>query len=194
MRLPDELSGRWNHNTHYYPLALAATPCARALDVGCGDALLVRLLARRCESVVGVDPWTPADAVADVPNATLLNQDFLTAELEAGSFDLVTSMTAIHHMEFRAALTKMAGLVAPGGRLIVVSIARYTPLSWLVAGAGIVPHRVMTRRRGYWAHAAPVADATMTMHEIRRVTRELLPGAQLRHRLYWRYSIDWLNA
>ena len=47
---------RWNHNTHYYPLVLAAVPdgCRRALDVGCGEGLLTRELAVRVPEVVGI--------------------------------------------------------------------------------------------------------------------------------------------
>lgn len=39
-----KLDRRWNHNIHYYDIALAAAPMARtALDVGTGDAGLGRL-------------------------------------------------------------------------------------------------------------------------------------------------------
>jgi len=190
-KFPAELRGRWNHNTHYYPLVLAATPCDRALDVGCGDGLLVRLLAARCRAVVGVDPWTDPEATTGLGNATLLAEDFLTAPLDAGSFDLVCSVTAIHHMNVRAALARMATLVAPGGRLIVIGVVAYTPLTWLLGGLSIPAHRVMARRRGYWQHPAPVADPTQTWAQTRRIVRETLPGARFRRRLYWRYSIEW---
>ena len=191
MRWPAELAGRWNHNTHYYRLALAHTPCARALDVGCGDALLVRLLAARCGEAVGIDPWTDPELVADLPNASVLTADFLAADLAPASFDLVCSFTAIHHLPFEPALRRMAQLVRPGGRLVVLSLAKYTPLSWLLGATTIPAHRWSVRRRGFFQHPAPIAAPTMTMREIRAATRRMLPTARVRHRLYWRYTIEW---
>lgn len=189
MRLPPELAGRWNHNTHYYPLALAATPCRRALDVGCGDGLLLRLMAPYCEQVVGVDPWTPP--IDGVPNSTVLRQGFLDAELEPRSFDLVCSFAAIHHLPFEPALARMADLVRPGGRLVVLGLAKYSRASWLLGASGILPHQVMSRVRGYWQHPAPIAEPTMTWSQIRAAQRRVVPGARMRYRLYWRYSIEW---
>ena len=187
---PPELAGRWNHNTHFYPLALAATPCARALDVGCGDGLLLRLLAARCDEVVGVDPWSRP---VDEANVTVIAEDFLAPDLdlEPHSFDLVCSFAAIHHMPFEPALQRMADLVAPGGRLAVVSLARETPASWPLGTMSVVAHKWMARQRGYWDHPAPVADPTLTLTQLRRVARDVVPGARLKLRLYWRWSLEW---
>ena len=187
--LPDELRGRWNHNTHSYPLALAAPGGDRAVDVGCGDGLLLRLLAPRYAEVIGIDPWTPPDTCADLPNVHVVREEFLTAVV--GPADLVTAFTALHHMDFEQALTKLAALVRPGGRLVVVGVDGYTPLTWLLGGLGIVPHRVMARHRGYWQHGAPVADPQLTWRQTRQIVRRVVPGAVFRRRLYWRYSVEW---
>ena len=47
----------WNHNVHYQRVILGAVPegCGAAIDVGCGDGLLVRKLAGRCAAVTGID-------------------------------------------------------------------------------------------------------------------------------------------
>lgn len=192
MRWPTELDGRWNHNTHYYPLALARAPRdGRVLDVGCGDGLLLRLLAQRCREVTGVDPWTDPSVVADVPNATVLRSDFLAAPLEPASFDLVCSFTAIHHLPFEAALARMAGLLRPGGRLVVSSIVRYTPWGYALGGVTIPFHRWSVRTRGWYEHPAPVAQTAMTLRDVRAVARRVVPGARVRRRLYWRYTLTW---
>jgi SAM-dependent methyltransferase len=191
-RLPAELIGRWNHNIHYYPLALAATPCHRALDVGCGDGLLLRLLSPRCDEVVGVDPWTDESSCAGLPNVTVLAEDFLATDLPTASFDLVTSNTAIHHMDFAAALTKMADLVRPGGRLVVVSIADYdSRVDWALSGVANPGHRYRSWRYGFYDHPAPISGTEMTHGEVRSAAKRILPGAQYRRRLYWRYSLTW---
>jgi SAM-dependent methyltransferase len=193
-RLPAELTGKWNHNTHYYPLALEAVPCRRALDVGCGDGLLLRLLAPHCNEVVGVDPWADlaVSATRDLANVEVRNGDFLETDLAAQSFDLVTSIAAIHHMDFDRALTKMASLVRPGGRLVVVSIADYSNrLDWALSGLAIPAHRYSAWRRGYWDHPAPVRDCELSYRQVRAAVGRILPGATYRRRLYWRYSITW---
>src|SRR5262249_17023706 len=47
----------WNHNPHYHGLILEAIPpgCQRVLDVGCGEGMLARQLARLVPHVVGLD-------------------------------------------------------------------------------------------------------------------------------------------
>jgi 2-polyprenyl-3-methyl-5-hydroxy-6-metoxy-1,4-benzoquinol methylase len=47
----------WNHNVHYQPVILGAVPpgCKAALDVGCGDGMLVCKLADICAEVTGID-------------------------------------------------------------------------------------------------------------------------------------------
>jgi SAM-dependent methyltransferase len=193
-RPPAELIGKWNHNTHYYPLALEAVPCSRALDVGCGDGLLLRLLARHCDEVVGVDPWADLaiSATRDLPNVQVINGDFLDTHLARQSFDLVASIAAIHHMDFEAALAKMTALVRPGGRLVVVSIAEPTNrLDWALSGLAIPAHRYSLWRRGYWDHPAPIRDSDLTYREVHAAARRILPDATYRRRLYWRYSIIW---
>jgi SAM-dependent methyltransferase len=49
--------GYWNHNVHYQRVILDAVPpgCGPAVDIGCGDGLLVRKLAARCGPVTGID-------------------------------------------------------------------------------------------------------------------------------------------
>jgi SAM-dependent methyltransferase len=48
---------RWNHNLHHYGLLLDAVPsgCRRALDVGCGEGTLARLLRARIAEVCAID-------------------------------------------------------------------------------------------------------------------------------------------
>jgi SAM-dependent methyltransferase len=50
--------------------------------------------------------------------------DVLTCPLEAGSFDLVSAVASLHHMDARAGLTRLRDLVAPGGVLVVIGLGR----------------------------------------------------------------------
>ena len=113
---------RWNHNTHYYPLVLAAVPdgCRRALDVGCGEGMLARELAVRVPQVVGIDKHEPSIALAreqgPAGRVEYVLGDFLEYPFPAASFGLVSCVAALHHLDPAAALTRMAGLLAPAAR------------------------------------------------------------------------------
>lgn len=190
---------RWNHNSAYYPelVADAALRGGSVLDVGCGDGALLGLLAGVCEHVVGVeaDP-AAARAAADRIGVgdTVICEDFMTTrDLVLESFDTITCVACLHHMPLEAALGRMADLLRPGGRLLVIGLsANRTVADWLLSALTAVPARVSG-----WLHhegtyqGMRVARPRESLEEIRAVAGELLPGALVRRRLYWRYSLEW---
>ena len=174
---------RWNHNSVYYHelVADAAERGGSALDVGCGDGELLKLLAGVCERVVGVeeDP-VAARAAADrvAGSGTVICGDFMAAKsLPLAGFDTITCVACLQH----------------GGRLLVIGLsANKSLVDWLLSALMIVPGRVSG-----WIHresAFPgmrVAWPRESLGEIRSVASILLPGARIRRRLYWRYSLMW---
>ena len=189
----------WNHNVHYQRVILGAVPdrCGAALDVGCGDGLLVRKLAGRCASVTGIDRDAPILARArEHPgrpaNAVFVEGDFLKHPFEEGSFDFACANTSLHHMDFGAALAKMARLLRPGGRLAVVGVARHgSPADWLIDPAGIPLDRYHKLIRGQGSPGAPVMEPEMSWSQVRKAAARVLPGARYRRHLLWRYSLTW---
>jgi SAM-dependent methyltransferase len=191
----------WNHNVAYHHVVLDAVPpfCADALDVGCGDGLLVRKLAAgRAKQVTGVDPSSrmielARSLSAQAPNTAYDEADFLTCELPDAGYDFVCSVTAIHHMDFTAALRKMARLLRPGGRLVVISLAKnVTWTDWIVSGLGVPANHVCRLVRGEGApDGMPVKASVMSWGEVRAAAREVLPGVRYRRHLLWRYSLVW---
>jgi 2-polyprenyl-3-methyl-5-hydroxy-6-metoxy-1,4-benzoquinol methylase len=102
-------SGYWNHNVHYHPLVLDAVPdgCRTALDVGCGEGLLVRKLALRAQSVTGVDSSgemirLARERSAGLSGVTFSEADFLDGAsrgpLAAGTYDFVSAVAVVHHV------------------------------------------------------------------------------------------------
>ena len=188
----------WNHNTHFHTLALAlVTPQTTALDVGCGEGLLTREIAGAgARHVVGLDldPDMVATARERADGTEGLEYrvgDVLTS-LTGERFDLVTSFATLHHLDLGAGLRRLAELTAPGGRLVVVGLARASGAADLaLAAATTVVDPIVKARRGYWEHPAPVAEPRETYADVESVAARALPGCRFRRRLYYRYSLEW---
>ena len=193
--------GYWNHNVHYQPIILRAVPadCGSALEVGCGDGMLARRLAERCAEVTAIDRDARMIALARSRTSTagpgrvtFVEADFLTYALADASFDFACANTALHHMDFGAALTALARVLRPGGRLAVVGLAANGSVSDYLAGAPGPPvdrfYRAIYRGSG---PGAPMKDPEMTWAEVRAAARRLLPGVRYRRHLLWRYSLLW---
>jgi ubiquinone/menaquinone biosynthesis C-methylase UbiE len=127
-------------------VALSGTaPGDRVLDVGSSSGYLARMLAAAAGpsgSVTGVDPSVRAIAYARRHAAA--NTSFrggVAQDLSAfadGSFDVVTSTLAIHHVPARgrpAAFAEMYRVTCPGGRLLVADLDPFRRVPPLHPGA-----------------------------------------------------------
>lgn len=192
----------WNHNAAFHRELVrdASTRGGRALDVGCGDGLLMVRLAEVCEEVIGVDTDPAAlerarVRAAGLPAVRVVNGSVVDARMmaELGVFETVTCVATLHHLPMRAGLRALGRLVAPGGRLIVIGLARNESLlDWTLAILGVIPNRLV----GVWRHEAldvgvPVAQPSKSLRRISDAARELLPGVRLRRRFHYRYRLTW---
>jgi 2-polyprenyl-3-methyl-5-hydroxy-6-metoxy-1,4-benzoquinol methylase len=109
--------GPWNHNVEYQKVVRAAVGAgpSRVLDVGCGNGLLARELSALGHSVTAIDVDEPsiarARSVVLEPSVDLIVGDFMSYPLERASFEAVVSIAALHHMDERDALERMADLL-----------------------------------------------------------------------------------
>ncbi|WP_063763556.1 class I SAM-dependent methyltransferase [Streptomyces sp. NRRL S-646] len=194
----------WDHNAHYHPWLIRQLPGSfgRALDVGCGTGDLVRLLAGRAREVHGVDsdPGIVGRArelsgdryghvtysVADAPGG-----------LPPGPYDVITCVAVLHHLPLAEALTRFRQQLAPGGTLLVVGLAREETFGDRLLSYASIPLNAATgwlKNRGRTAARPPsmtavTRPADVTYAEIVREARRVLPGARLRRRLFWRYTL-----
>lgn len=189
---------RWNHNIHYHSVVLGAVPAGArtALDVGSGDGLLARDLREVVPDVTGldIDGAVLDRARSEDSRVRWVQGDVRTAPLAPGSFDVVASIAMLHHLpDLDAALRRFSELTAHGGVVAIIGLARdRSPLDRLWSLAGVVWHRVLTRRRRVWAHTAPVVwPPPHSYAEVRRAAARVLPGARWRRLTLWRYSILW---
>jgi SAM-dependent methyltransferase len=190
----------WNHNSAYFPLVRRAAPrqCRDVLDVGCGDGRLACSLAGPGRRVLGLDPSAAMIGLAraraaGVPGLEFRRGAFLEQPFAPGSFDLVSFVASLHHMDQEAALVRASELLRPGGRLVVVGLAATrTAGEWIRSGLCLPLVRFNNLRPDYAvAPGMPVADAELSWGEVRALGRRVLPGARFRQRLYYRYSLVW---
>jgi SAM-dependent methyltransferase len=104
----------------------------RAVDVGCGEGRMCRMLQARAILTVGIDPTA---ALLDRARALDPSGDYRAASAEAmpfadGEFDLVLScLTLIDIPDFRHAFREMVRVLEPGGTLLIANLTSFTSTS-----------------------------------------------------------------
>lgn len=211
-RLSAFVDGGWDHNAWYHGWLLRQVPrgAELALDVGCGGGRFTRELARRAGYVFGVDlsPSTLAVArrltdEAGVTNVEYLRADVMELQLPPATFDCIVSIACLHHLDLRAAYVKLAAAVKPGGVLLVVDLVRsrlpleapYEAAAWPLARVLRLAHTGHLREpqavREAWDTHGENDAQQLTIGEVRAIAADVLPGASVRRRLLWRYSLVW---
>ena len=99
----------------------------RVLDVGCGTGKFARVLAERgLARVWGVDPSAEmlAEARERVPSSVGLKLgEAERLPFKGGAFDAAVLWTVVHLIERPLAFAELLRVLAPGGRLAIVSFA-----------------------------------------------------------------------
>lgn len=198
----------WSHNDHFHGWILRRLPVRRrrVLDVGCGAGRLLSRLRGRFDEVLGVDADAAMAAVsaerfAGEPAVSVRHARFEEVD---GTFDTITMVAALHHMPLEAALRHASELLEPGGRLLVVGLARpdtVTDFAGDLVSAllnplvGMVKHpQPVTKPVDNPGPAMPVRNAAETFTELSRTVRRVLPGARIRRRLFFRYTFEWTRS
>lgn len=177
----------------------------RAVDVGCGDGSLTRALAGRGITTLGIDASPRMIALSraladDHPLLDYRVADVLTDDLPSAAFDLVVSVSMVHHAPLESVVPRLIAAVAPGGTLLIQDVTtrvglRELPvnaLAWfaqhlrLVPGAGKVRPTVAAL---YAEHGA--GESYLHAFEVADAYRGLLPAARIYLHLEWRYTVVW---
>ncbi|MFK4099821.1 class I SAM-dependent methyltransferase [Streptomyces sp. NPDC019531] len=196
----------WSHNAHYHPWLMRRLPRRfdRALDVGCGAGDLARLLATRATQVHGIDSDERIIGEARESTDPGLPVAFAVADAlsydEGAPYDVITCVAVLHHLPLTEALTRLRQQLAPGGTLLIVGVAQEDTGVQRLLGLVSVPLNLINgwvRNRGRRVAERPVAMTAVTRPpdvpytELVREVRRVLPGARLRRRLFWRYTLVW---
>ncbi len=186
---------RFNHTIRYQQQLLATLPthARTAIDAGCGEGLAARTLARAGLAVTGIDADEPSIERARAQASdgiTYVVGDIFATELEPA--DVVYSGALLHHMDIDAGLERLRSWVAPGGRLCVVGAARATWRDLYREAGASIADKAFTLVKGTWQHGSPTTwPPPHTYREVQEAAMRILPGADYRSRLLWRYTIVW---
>ena len=206
----------WTHNNHYHGFLMQHVPanCSNALEVGCGTGAFSRRLAERAQHVVALDLSAEMIRVARVRSAQFKNleyrcADVMPADLPPESFDCVATIATLHHLPLKEVLCKLKDCVKPGGVLLVLDL--FEPERNLLKPAGLRDELLNVAAMGISGSLRLVhnkrlkppkevraaweehgkTDSYPTMQEVRVLCAAILPDAQIRQHLLWRYSIVW---
>ncbi len=77
-----------------------------------------------------------------------------------------------------------AGVLRPGGRLVVVGLGRNgSAADWVIGGAGIPANLYYKRTRGEGKPGRPDQEPDMSWSQVREAAARVLPGARYRRHL-----------
>ena len=164
-------------------------------------------MAERSKHVLALDLSPEMIRLARERSAQFSNIEFQLADvlklsLPAESFDCIASIATLHHLPLTEVLLKMKAALKPNGLLLILDLFEPAGLSDSLLNLAAIPVSVALRLRHHgrllpkreerdaWA-AHEVHDLYPTMRDVNALCASVLPGAQIRKHLLWRYSIVW---
>ncbi|MEN3330769.1 MAG: hypothetical protein V7641_134 [Blastocatellia bacterium] len=198
-----------DHNSYYddFLLKHLPSPCREALEIGCGAGAFSRRLAGRSTCVLAIDLSPQMIRIARERSAQWANVKFQVAdvmsyEFPAEHFDCIASIATLHHLPLAEMLPKLQRALKPGGTLLILDLYKVQSLMDYLASLIAFPVSLGLRlihtgrlrpsrevRAAWDEHARH--DVYLTVREVRRICASLLPGAEVRQHLLWRYSLIW---
>jgi SAM-dependent methyltransferase len=197
----------WSHNDIYARWITSQarrirTPRPRsALDIGCGTGNLAGRLAGVVDQVTGLEPDPEASRIATERFAGDHRVRILSIGFDDrpdGDWDLVTMVAVLHHLPLAETLTAVRSMIKPGGRLVVVGLARETRADAPWSAVSVLLNPLMglilhPRADGVMpaGMTAPARDPHQTLDEITDIAGRILPGVRIRRGLFFRYTLVW---
>ncbi len=195
----------WSHNDHFHSWILANLPENRrsAIDIGCGHGALVAALSPHFAQVCGteVDPTMLEEATRrceGLGNVMISATDLSEC---SGTYDLITMVAVLHHLDVGPALAEVRRLLAPGGRFLVVGLAKpqsLTDHAWDMVS--MVTNPLIGYVKHPWPSPAgvqpppfPVKDPSLSFDQLKELVLDVMPGAEMKHHIGFRHTIAWTN-
>lgn len=199
----------WDHNKHYHNFLLKFIPneCEKAIDIGCGTGEFTRLLAEKSYTVEGIDLSPEMVRVAEEQSRKYNNikyqvEDVLEWDLGQEKYDCIVSIATFHHLQFKEMLLKIREALKPNGVFMILDLYKEEKLMDYLISIAAIPINIITMLiktgkvkkseeeiKAWNEHVKH--DRYMTINEIQKITREIMPNAKLERHLFWRYSLVW---
>ena len=199
----------WDHNSQYHNFLLrhVPSPCRESLEIGCGTGAFSRLLAARSDRVLALDLSPNMIRIAEEESALFPNIDFRLADVMAhdiggAQFDCIVSIATFHHLPTEEAILKLKRALKVNGVLLLLDLFQAEGILDTLRSGIAVPASMglrllhgsrliaSQRAREAWIRHG-LHDSYVTLDQVRDVCSYLLPGAEVRRHLFWRYSVVW---
>jgi len=197
----------WTANNHYHEFLLKHVPanCQNALEIGCGTGAFARLLAARCQHVIGIDLSAEMIRVARSRSNWFENLEFELADAMSwkfaqSHFEFICSIATLHHLEQRQLLPKIKDALKPGGVFVLLDLVASSGITermldviglGVSSGLRLIHNRRLQPppevRKAWEQHGKH--DHYSTIKQMQTLADEILPGASVKRHLLWRYTL-----
>jgi len=168
-----------------------------AIDIGCGEGILTRQLAKEFDQVLGIDlddtSLAEARELTTYGNVSYERADFLEHARTKKTYDLVTSVVVLHHMDAIEGIEAMKKITNPGGIISIVGVARPDYFhDFVQLGFSFIVNNIAALLGKKYNHSAPIVwPPPLTNKKTKKLTEKILPGSKFRKQLLNRYTVIW---
>lgn len=110
----------------------------RVIDIGCGPGNLTVQLSALGHDVVGIDPSAAMLEAARSKHLAVVQGRAESLPIADSSADVVTAATAFHWFDADRAVPEIRRVLAPGGRIALLTNIRDESVPWITALSGII--------------------------------------------------------
>ena len=166
---------------------------------------MTRALARRGISVLAIDVSPRMIELARSRTDTGLPVEYRVADVTKEmpgdrKFDFVMSVAMVHHLPLKEIVPRLAGLVAPGGVLVIQDVTNRRGVRYFPSNLIATLRSRLRRRPGGWAGTREVGalydehsvgEKYLSASDVESAYRSLLPDATVVNHIEWRYTVIW---
>lgn len=207
-RLADVSNERWEQSKYFYNQILEHVPQnGRVLEIGCGTGTLTRMIAAKAKEVIALDIAPQMLSIAktrssNFQNISYIEDNFLTRTFSEEGFDFIVSIATLHHLPFEDALMRMRDLLKANGKIFILDLYKNIGIAnfflnganlFISSGLNLINNKRLRSPkhvRDAWLEHEKF-DEYMTVEEVKERTAKILPDAEIKKCLLWRYSLIW---